>query len=101
METIATSLVGFEIRTLRNTVMPFKNEVIAGHYSFDLYGLFDTKTSSWVSLGSKCKYSGIAIPTQYKKSVWESIFPDGIIMDAKLGFELIHISKTLPYGKAA
>lgn len=98
MTTLATPLVGFEIRTLRNTVVQFKNDRIAGHYSFDLYGLFDTKSNSWVSIGSKCKYTGIALPTQYKKSVWESILVDGLIMDSELGFELIHISKTLPYG---
>lgn len=99
MKTLVTNLIGFEIRTLKNTIVPFKNDRIAGHYAFDLFGLFDTNTNSWVSLGSRCKYTDIAIPTQYKRSVWEQVLSDGLIMDTKLGFELVNVSKTLPHGK--
>jgi len=97
METLITDFSNFEVKTLRNTIVPFKNDSIEGHYEFRNYGLFHKPTNSWVSLGSTCKYTGIALPTQYSKSVWDDVMKGGITTTPELGFALVDVKSTLPY----
>jgi len=86
---LITDFSQYEIRKLDGFILTFQGNRVSGYYELSKFGLYDVARKSFVSLGSRCKHSGIALPTHYKAKIWREIMQGGIHDDRALGFDLV------------
>lgn len=87
---LITDFTNYEIRKLDGFIVKFRTATRAGYYELKGFSLFDKASKSFVSLGSRCKLSGMTLPTLYeRKKIWKEIMSGGFTDDRSLGFDLV------------
>lgn len=75
----------FEVKNLKGFIIPFKTPLFQGHLVMSGFGIWDKSANAWVSMESTDSLTGMAVPTQYKKSTCELAIKGGLYS----GYDLV------------